>query len=74
MRKVCAFERRLRVVKLHAAFTSDPTKVDIEQGVFLENTELAEFWDSPFARQAHIETHVPPWILEHSAKDCRGAV
>lgn len=74
MRKLYAFERRLRVLKLHATFTSDPTKVDIEQGIFLEDTELAEFLESPFARQAYIETYLLPWIMEHSAQDCRDAV
>ena len=74
MRKLFAFERRLRVVNLQATFTSDPTKVDIEQGIFLEDTELAEFLESPFARQAYIETYLIPWILEHSAKECRDAV
>ncbi|CAK0814598.1 unnamed protein product, partial [Prorocentrum cordatum] len=74
VRKLCAFERRIRVVKLLATFTSDPAKVDVENRIFKEDTELGELLESPFARQAYLDTNLIPWILEHSASECSAVV
>ncbi|CAK0872034.1 unnamed protein product [Prorocentrum cordatum] len=74
IRKLYASERRIRVVKLQATFTSDPAKVDVENRIFKEDTELGEFLESPFARQAYLETYLIPWILERAASECRAMV
>ena len=60
MQKLCAFQRRLRVVKLHASFTSNPKQVDIEKGVFREGTQLTEFLESPHALKAYIDLYLLP--------------
>ena len=65
------FTRRLRTARLHAVFTSDPAKVDVENAVFPENSELAHFLESPFARQGYIETYIVPWVLEHTVADTK---
>ena len=66
-----SFTRRLRACQITAMFTSDPTKVDIDNGIFPEDSELATFLESPFARQAYVQEFIVPWILENSALDCK---
>ena len=66
-----SFLRRIRVVEMKAAFSSDPTKTSVEGMVFREDATLAEFLDSAEVRLAYTKCYVHPFIEQHTAEQCR---
>jgi hypothetical protein len=69
-----AWTRRFNALKYLATFSSDPTKIDIDNLVFPESSDLAIFLESPYARVEFIWSVLIPWVKQHTAQQSREIV
>eukprot|EP00959_Pyramimonas_sp_CCMP1952_P163589 3420019-Pyramimonas_sp.AAC.1 len=63
--------RRLRVVLLKSAFTSNPGSIDVDEAVFREDADLMAFLEGDQTRLAYIKFFLWPFIQEYTASRCR---
>ena len=63
------YTRRILVVFLTSMFTSDHSKVDLDNKVFPDDTDLMDFLKSPEARLAYTKHLFLPFIRRHSYED-----
>jgi hypothetical protein len=71
VKKVRSMIRRVRVVDYYAIFVGDPTKVDIANKVFLDDSELIELFSSGLGAYLHLHEYLLPFLAKYTLKEVR---